>query len=102
MLGVPQELLDEYGAVSAPGGPGHGPGRPEGAGLRPGRRPLTGVAGPDPDERGNPVGLVYIALAAPEGTWVREVNTTMGRERVRHIAASHGFDLVRRYLTIQS
>ena len=24
---------------------------------------VTGVAGPDPDERGNPVGLVYLACA---------------------------------------
>ena len=59
----------------------------------------TGVAGPDPDERGNPVGLVYLALAAPDGTWVRKIQQGMGRERVRHVAASHAFDLARRYLS---
>lgn len=59
----------------------------------------TGVAGPDPDERGNPVGLVYLALAAPDGTWVRKIQQGLGRERVRHVSASHGFDLARRYLS---
>ena len=98
VLGVPQEILDEHGAVSEPTA------RAMAAGAR---RVLgcdlaiatTGVAGPDPDERGNPVGLVFIALAAPDGTWVRKVQMSFGRARVRHIAASHGFDLVRRYLT---
>ena len=47
----------------------------------------------------NPVGLVFIGLAAPDGTWVRKVNLSMGRQRIRHIAASHGFDLARRYLS---
>ena len=98
VLGVDQDLLDRYGAVSQPVAQAMA----EGA-----RRVLgcdlaistTGVAGPDPDERGNPVGLVFIGLATPEGTWVRQVHLSMGRERIRHIAASHGFDLVRRYLS---
>ena len=68
LLGVDQALLDRYGAVSEPVAAAMA----EGA-----RRALgcdiavasTGVAGPDPDDRGNPVGLVYLALAAPEGTW---------------------------------
>jgi nicotinamide mononucleotide (NMN) deamidase PncC len=29
---------------------------------------VTGVAGPEPDERGNPVGLVYLACARTAGT----------------------------------
>jgi nicotinamide mononucleotide (NMN) deamidase PncC len=28
---------------------------------------ITGVAGPEPDEDGNPVGLVFIAVAARDG-----------------------------------
>ena len=98
VLGVDQGLLDRYGAVSEPTAQAMA----EGA-----RRVLgcdlaistTGVAGPDPDERGNPVGLVFIGLATPDGTWVRRVDLSMGRERIRHIAASHGFDLARRYLS---
>ncbi|MDU6200098.1 MAG: competence/damage-inducible protein A [Flavonifractor plautii] len=98
VLGVPQALLDEFGAVSEPVARAMA----EGA-----RRVLgcdlavasTGVAGPDPDERGNPVGLVYLALAAPDGTWVRKIQQGLGRERVRHVSASHAFDLARRYLS---
>jgi nicotinamide-nucleotide amidase len=28
---------------------------------------ITGVAGPEPDEDGNPVGLVYVAVAGRDG-----------------------------------
>ena len=98
VLGVPQALLDQYGAVSP---------QVAEAMARGTRRVLgcdlavasTGVAGPDPDERGNPVGLVYLALAAPDGAWVRKIQLGLGRERVRHVAASHAFDLARRYLS---
>ena len=34
----------------------------------------TGVAGPDPDDRGNPVGLVYVALAGAEFCHVQELH----------------------------
>ena len=97
VLGVEQALLDQYGAVSEPvaRAMAEGARRVLGCDLA---ISTTGVAGPDPDERGNPVGLVFIALAAPEGTWVRQVHLSMGRQRIRHIAASHGFDLARRYL----
>ena len=97
VLGVKQALLDQYGAVSEPvaRAMAEGARRVLGCDLA---ISTTGVAGPDPDERGNPVGLVFIALATPEGTWVRQVHLSMGRQRIRHIAASHGFDLARRYL----
>ncbi len=98
VLGVPQDLLEQYGAVSEPvcRAMAEGARRALGCDLA---LSFTGVAGPDPDERGNPVGLVFIGLAASDGTWVRQVHLTRGRERIRHIAASHGFDLLRRYLT---
>ena len=100
VLGVPQALLDEQGAVCADVARAMAQG---------GRRVLgcdvavatTGVAGPDSDERGNPVGLVYVALAAPDGCWVRELHLGGARERrdrVRTLAANHGFDMVRRWL----
>ena len=98
VLGVEQALLEQYGAVS----------EPVARAMAEGARKVlgcdlaistTGVAGPDPDERGNPVGLVFIGLATPDGTWVRKVNLSMGRQRIRHIAAIHGVDLARRYLS---
>ena len=90
-LGVPEALLREHGAVSAPvaaamaegGAPPHGE-RPGGV--------TTGVAGPDPDDRGNPVGLVFVALAGPDGTVVKERHLGGTRARVRTTAASCALD----------
>ena len=61
----------------------------------------TGVAGPDPDDRGNPVGLVYTALAAPDGCWVKKLNLASPgarRDRIRTLAANHALDMARRWL----
>ena len=59
---------------------------------------LTGVAGPDSLE-GHPAGTVFIGLAQEQGTEVIKVNIG-GRSRadVRHIAAMHAFNLVRKAL----
>ncbi len=100
VLGVSQTLLDEQGAVCADVARQMA----EGA-----RRVLncdlavsvTGVAGPDSDDRGNPVGLVYAALAAPEGTQVKELHLARaveGRYWVRTMAAHHALDMIRRWL----
>lgn len=39
----------------------------------------TGLAGPDGDDRGNPVGTVFVALSTPERTVVRHMNCGSGR-----------------------
>ena len=100
VLGVPRDLLDEQGAVCADvaRAMAEGARRVLGCDLA---VSATGVAGPDSDERGNPVGLVYVALAAPDGCWVRRLDLagpSDRRDRVRTMAASHAFDMVRRYL----
>lgn len=100
VLGVPQALLDERGAVCAEvaRAMAEGARRVLGCDLA---LSATGVAGPDSDDRGNPVGLVYVGLCAPEGCWVRQLNLAGPRDRrdrVRTMAASHGFDMIRRYL----
>lgn len=97
-LGVPEELLEEFGAVS----------EPVARAMAEGARKVlncdlalaaTGVAGPGSDERGNPAGLVYLALAAPDRTFVRTMTLSgASRERVRTTAAHHALDLARRYL----
>ena len=98
VLGVPQAMLDEFGAVSAQvaRAMAQGARRVLGCDLA---VSLTGVAGPNPDDRGNPVGLVYVALDTPEGTRVRELHLINGRARIRTVAATNAFDMVRRYLT---
>ena len=98
VLGVPETLLKEKGAVS----PEVAIAMAEGA-----RRVLgcdiavsaTGVAGPGPDGRGNPEGLVYLALAAEGRTYLRTMEKGRSREHIRTTAAHHAFDMVRRYLT---
>ena len=98
VLGVPEDILSRYGAVS----------RETALAMAQGARHITGadlavsatgVAGPDPDERNNPVGLVYVALAAPEGEFCRKITAgSLERERIQALAANHAFDLLRRWL----
>jgi len=98
VLGVKQELLDAFGAVSEPVARAMAEGVRAVTGADLGVS-VTGVAGPTQDDRGNPVGLVYIALATPEGTVCKECRFgKRSRERIRGHAANTAFDLVRRYL----
>lgn len=99
VLGVPQELLDQYGAVSeqVARAMAEGAKRITGADLA---VSATGVAGPDKDERGVDVGIVYIGLATPHGVFCRKMDVGMQRrDRIQGLAANHAFDLIRRYLT---
>ena len=99
VLGVPQDLLDRYGAVSTQVAQAMAQGarRVLGCDLA---VSTTGVAGPDRDDRGNPVGLVYVALAGPDFCYVKELRLgASGRAGIRNRSAHHAFDLVRRYLT---
>ena len=99
VLGVSREILDRYGAVSeqTARAMAQGARRITGADAA---VSVTGVAGPDPDERGNGVGLVFIGLDTPEGTFCRRCNFgRRRRDRIQELAANHAFDLLRRYLS---
>ena len=97
ILGIDDVLLEQKGAVS-----------PEtAAAMAEGARQLygsdyalstTGVAGPDSDDRGNPVGLVFAALSSKKGTFVRELHCGNVRARCRTRAASYALDMLRREL----
>ena len=95
LLGVPAAMLEEHGAVSEPVARAMAEGvrRVCGSDLA---VSVTGVAGPDRDDRGNPVGTVYVALAVPEKTFCRSLQLGSRRERVRGTAANHAFDMIRR------
>ena len=100
VLGVPEKLLEAFGAVSEPVARAMA----ERCRMICGSDlavSVTGVAGPDRDDRDNEVGTVYIALASAEGTVCQKLSCGKGRgrDRVRSAAASHVFDLLRRYLT---
>ena len=63
---------------------------------------ITGIAGPGPGAPGpdahKPIGLVYIALAGPQDTQVKELNLPGNRERIRFWASQHALELIRRNL----
>ena len=99
VLGVPPEILDAHGAVSEPcaRAMAEGARRITGADIA---VSVTGAAGPDPDERGVPVGIVYIGLATPKGTFCRALDLgKRRRDRIQDLATNHAFDVIRRYLT---
>ena len=101
ILGVSPGLLEEKGAVCAE----------VAAAMAQGARKVlgcdlavsaTGVAGPNSDERDNPVGLVYVALTDGTDTWVRKLELggrLSRRDRIRTLAANHAFDMLRRRLS---
>ena len=95
LLGVSEELLEQESAVSRPVAEAMALGA-----LKALKCDLavavTGVAGPGPDNRGNPEGMVFVALADQAGVRVRELHLGQGRDRIRRIAASHALDMVRR------
>ena len=99
LLGVPQDLLDRYGAVSPQVAEAMARGAKAALGCDIALS-TTGVAGPDADDRGNPIGLVYLGLAWGDQCQVTEFRAgPVERERVRRQAAQTALDLLRRHLT---
>ena len=101
VLGVSPELLEEKGAVCAEVAIAMAQGAKAALGCDLAVS-ATGVAGPDRDDRGNPVGLVYVALTDGASTWVRRLElggTRHRRDRIRTLAANHALDMARRYLS---
>ena len=99
VLGVPADILEAHGAVSeeTARAMAEGARRVTGADIA---VSVTGVAGPESDERGVPVGIVYIGLATPDGTFCRPLDLgKRRRDRIQDLSSNHALDVVRRYLT---
>ncbi len=99
MLGVPEAVLENQGAVSpeTAGAMAMGARRAGSADIGIG---ITGVAGPEPSE-GKDVGTVYVALADDRRVWVKRVFAGHGaedREQIRNAATLYALDMTRRYL----
>lgn len=92
VLGVPQETLDTYTAVSR---------ETAEAMARGGRQiigadaalSVTGLAGPDGDGTGRPVGLVYIGCATPHAILVQQWHFSGDRSAVRAQAVERALKL---------
>ncbi len=96
-LGVPHDMLEEYGAVS----------EPVARAMAEGVRRLTcadfalsvtGVAGPDKDDRGHDVGTVYMALSAKNETTVQLLHLSGGRSAIRAAAADEMLRMLLAYI----
>jgi nicotinamide-nucleotide amidase len=102
MLGVPEELLREHGAVSEPVARAMAEGVCRALGSDWGIG-ITGVAGPGGGSAAKPVGTVHIGLAGPDpagGRLVthRKVRFPGDRDRVRWQASQLALELLRRRL----
>jgi len=93
VLGVPAEMLHEFGAVSSPVAEAMAQGA---------RKVLaadvavsvTGLAGPGGDDYGNPVGTVFIGYADAEKVRSLEYHFSGDREEVRNRAICGALELI--------
>ena len=93
-LGVPADMLEEYGAVSAP----------VARAMADGARKLaaadfavsvTGVAGPERDERGNAVGTVFVGFSSAKETLAARFDFgAKSRAEIRELSADEAFKLL--------
>jgi nicotinamide-nucleotide amidase len=97
MLGVPRDLIEKHGAVSSQVAEAMARGMRESAHADLGLA-VTGIAGPGGGTQQKPVGLVYTALASPQGIKTAEHRILGTREQVRIRASQRALDMVRRYL----
>ncbi len=97
-LGVPHDMLEEYSAVSGPVARAMAEGvcRVTCADFG---VSVTGVAGPDKDDAGHDVGIVYIALSAENETTVQLLHLSGGRSAIRAAAADGMFRMLLAYLS---
>ena len=93
LLGVDHETLEAFGPVSKPVA------RQMAEGVRRAVQTdfglaTTGLAGPDGDGSGKPVGLVYVALAGEGWTLCDELRLTGGRKEIREQACAHALQML--------
>lgn len=93
LLGVPMDILDQYGAVS----------EPVAKAMAEGVRKVleadvavsvTGLAGPTGDEFGNPVGTVFIGYSDRQTALVKHCLFTGDRESIRNQTIAAALQLV--------
>jgi nicotinamide-nucleotide amidase len=97
MLGVPNELIVEHGAVSEPVAREMAVGARRVSGADYGLS-VTGIAGPDGGTEEKPVGLVFVGISDQEGTFAEKLDLTAwarSRDSIRERSANRAFDLLR-------
>ncbi len=94
MLGVPEDLILRFGAVSDEVGRAMAKGARERAGTDLGLA-VTGIAGPSGGSDEKPVGLVYIVLSNGEGERVKRYHLPGGRSEMKWWTSQLALNLVR-------
>ncbi len=96
-LGVPEDVLERNGAVSAEAAAAMASGARArlGAGVS---IAVTGVAGPGGGTDAKPVGLVYLHAEGPQGSLARELNLPGDRQVIRDRATASALHLLRTLL----
>lgn len=97
VLGVPEEMLREHGAVSEPVARAMARGVRERLGADFGIA-ITGIAGPGGGSEEKPVGTVHLAVAGPGDVLHRKVRFPGDRERIRRQTGQLALELLRRRL----
>lgn len=99
LLGVDQQTLAQYGAVSEAVAREMAIGAKERSKSSIGVS-VTGIAGPDGGTEQKPVGLVYIALADENGVICNKLNLSGNRQRIRGLTTMNVLDMIRRRVEI--
>jgi nicotinamide-nucleotide amidase len=95
LAGVPAEVIEDHGAVSAEVATALARGIRDRTDASVGVG-ITGIAGPGGGTEEKPVGLVFVAVSDSVGTEVVERRFPGDRERIRWWACQQALDLVRR------
>lgn len=93
LLGVEMEKLESLGAVSAPVAEDMATGVRVRCATDYGIA-VSGIAGPGGGTPDRPVGLVYVAVASPDGCTVRELRLAGNREQVREQSVDAALELL--------
>jgi nicotinamide-nucleotide amidase len=93
-LGVPADVLEGRGAVSAEAAAAMSRGARERFGVDVAVS-VTGIAGPDGGSAEKPVGLVYVHASGPDGELARELLLHGGRDEIRRRATVTALHVVR-------
>ena len=96
LLGVSAELLEQFGAVSDPVAQAMAKGVRHLTGSD-WSMSVTGIAGPGGGSAEKPVGLVYIAVAGPDGCFSQPIRLgeTRGRDWVRTVSVGEALNRLR-------
>ena len=97
LLGVPEEIIKKYGAVSRQTAKLMAKNVKELANVDIGLS-ITGIAGPSGETKQKPVGLVYIAVATKNKIICKEFHFSGERKLIKFRSSQAALDMLRRYL----